>query len=147
MSLIEQKKQRTHYDDYEKNNLFLMLNTMEPLFQLYKLTLLAHIATKTTDPLFHEKSEEFYELLFKCFHLISEKKQDIWEDNPWDPNVHIMIAEDSLYSAKTIIEAMIKKKNSPGMDNLLRWLYDELETACGTAKGFLKKGKNNIWNP
>ena len=60
---------------------------MEPLFQLYKLTLLAHIATKTTDPLFHEKSEEFYELLFKCFHLISEKKQDIWEDNPWDPNV------------------------------------------------------------
>ena len=27
------------------------------------------------------------------------------------------------------------------MDNLLRWLYDELETACGTAKGFLKKGK------
>ena len=55
---------------------------MDKLFDLFKRVLIAHIETKTTEPLFHEQSQDFYELLFDCFHLISEKRQDIEEDIP-----------------------------------------------------------------
>lgn len=112
---------------------------MDKLFNLYKRVLLAHIMTKTTNSQFHEKSEEFYDLLFKCFHLISEKEQDIWLADAWDCEEHIDDTYNTLEEAKVIIEARIKQKNSVWMDNLLRGLADELEWACGNAKAFIKE--------
>jgi len=100
---------------------------MDRIFELYKQALEIHIQTKTTCSRFHEKSADFYELLFDCFHLISEKRQDLEIDD-------IMKEEEAwkkmyaiLEETKIIIEKMIKEKNSVWMDNLLRWLADKLE--------------------
>ena len=120
---------------------------MDKLFNLYKQVLLAHIATKTTEPLFHEKSEEFYELLFKCFHSISEKRQDNGLDYTGKCSIHIKNTYEALESAKEEIEKMISEENSTGMDNLLRWLADELESACGSARGFLEEEEEEPEEP
>lgn len=104
------------------------------LFELFKIVLLAHIQTKTVCPLFHEKSQDFYELLFDCFHQISEKKQDIEEDKPGNEEELIQSTYDSIEEAKKIIEDMVKEDNTIGMDNLLRGLHDKLEFACGNAR-------------
>ena len=37
---------------------------------------------------------------------------------------------DAIEDTKEILEAMIDKKNSVGMDNLLRGLVDKLDSAC-----------------
>ena len=114
---------------------------MEELFNLYKNVLLAHINTKTTEPFFHQKSEEMYDLMFKVFHLVSEKRQDNEIDSSGDCDEHIQTTYDSLNKAKDILEGMVKEKNSVGMDNLLRSLLDELETACGNARAFINEEK------
>jgi hypothetical protein len=111
---------------------------MEKLFDLFKKTLIAHINTKTTNPLFHEKSQEFYELLFDCFHQISEKEQDV-SDEATEHTKPIEETYSALEKAKEIIEEMINDEPTIGMDNLLRGLYDKLEFACGNARGFLKE--------
>lgn len=108
------------------------------LFDLYKAVLLAHIATKGTDSVFHAKSAEFYSVLFEAFHAIKEKEQDTEDDAPMDREEAAKIAYDSLEEAKGIIENMIEEKNTPGMDNLLRGLYDKLESSCGDARCFTK---------
>lgn len=112
---------------------------MDKIFNLYKMVLLAHIGTKTNDPLFHEKSAGFYELLFDVFHTISEKKQDIGLDESLDCEIARKTSYDALEKAKEIVGSMISKDNSIGMDNLLRGLYDKLETACGSAKSFIEE--------
>lgn len=111
---------------------------MEKLFDLFKIALTAHINTKTTDPLFHEKSQAFYELLFDCFHQIAEKEQDVGE-NATDSTKPIEEIYSALEKAKEIIEEMLNHEPTIGMDNLLRGLYDKLEFACGNARGFLKE--------
>jgi hypothetical protein len=113
---------------------------MEKLFELFKVVLLAHIKTKTVDSLFHEKSQAFYELLFDCFHQISEKEQDI-SPNMEDAEPLISDTYDALEEAKTIIEKMVKNDNTIGMDNLLRGLADKLEFACGNALALVKEEK------
>jgi hypothetical protein len=109
------------------------------LFDLFKAVLLAHIGTKTVDSQFHSKSEGFYTVLFDAFHQIKEKEQDTEDDKPMDLEEAAQTAYDSLEKAKEIIDGMICEKNKPGMDNLLRGLYDKLEFACGDARAFLKK--------
>lgn len=109
------------------------------IFDLFKTVLLAHIETKTTESQFHEKSQEFYEILFDCFHQISEKMQDTEENKPADCKIAIQSTYDSLESAKSIIEDMIWEKQTIWMDNLLRWLFDKLEWACWNAKAFIEK--------
>jgi hypothetical protein len=112
---------------------------MERLFQLYKQVLIAHIQTKTVEPLFHEKSQDFYELLFDVFHSVSEKKQDIELDQPADCETAVNTTYDALIETKGILKDMIRNNDSIGIDNLLRGLYDKLESACGTARGFVKE--------
>ena len=109
------------------------------LFDLFKVVLLAHIETKVTKPLFHEKSQAFYELLFDCFHQISEKMQDTEENPPADCQTSIKSTYDSLEQAKLIIEDMIDDKPTIWMDNLLRWLCDKLEFACWNARAFIEE--------
>lgn len=98
-----------------------------------------HIGTKTTGLLFHQASKDFYGLLFSVFHDISEKRQDNEKDEAIDCEVAWKEAYYLLEEAKEEIEMLIKEKNTPWMDNLLRSLVDKLETACWTAKWFTKE--------
>jgi DNA-binding ferritin-like protein len=113
------------------------------LFDLFKVILLAHIQTKVTCTLFHEKSQDFYELLFDCFHQISEKKQDIEQDKPGNEEELVKATYSALEEAKSIIAKMVEEDNSIGMDNLLRGLHDKLEFACGNARGFIEEEKED----
>lgn len=112
---------------------------MNELFNLYRAVLIAHIGTKTTYSQFHEKSEGWYELLFEVFHSIAEKRQDIEIDKPLDEEKIVQETYDNIEKAKKLVESMIKEKNSPGMDNLLRWLVDKLEWACGDSRSFIEE--------
>lgn len=117
------------------------------LFELYKKVLIAHIESKTTYSQFHEKTQEFYELLFECFHSISEKKQDLGLDKPTDDETLTKQVYDSLEEAKSYLETMIKWKNSVWMDNLLRGLCDKLENACWNAKAFIEEEQEEVKEP
>lgn len=112
---------------------------MEKLFNLYKKMLEIHIGTKTTDKVFHEATADFYSSLFDLFHLISEKRQDIELDKPVHLEESRNEAYDLLEKAKIELEELINEDNTFGMDNLLRDLYDKLETQCWTARWFLPK--------
>ena len=116
---------------------------MDRLFQLYKIVLLAHIRSKTVDSVFHAKSEEFYELLFEVFHTISEKNQDMGVDPAGNEDLLIQQTYDAIEEAKTIVESMVKDKNSVGTDNLLRGFADKLEFACGNARAFIEDEKED----
>lgn len=112
---------------------------MERLFGIFEQLLLLHIGTKTNDPLFHEKSAAFYQIVFDIFHEVSEKNQDIWEDKPVDCEEARQETYDLLEEAKELLEEMIEEDNSYGKDNLLRWLVDKLEFQCWNAKGFIEE--------
>ena len=112
---------------------------MEALFAIYKKLLLLHVGTKTNEPIFHEKSAGFYELLFDIFHEVSEKNQDIWEDKPVDCKKATKDALTLLEEAKWLVEDMIEESNTYGKDNLLRWLADKLEFQIGTAKSLVEE--------
>ena len=112
---------------------------MEKLFNLYKQVLIAHIQTKTTDSLFHERSQDFYETLFEVFHAISEKRQDTEEDESGDCKTLTEQTYDNLEEAKSIVEDMVGDNNSIWMDNLLRGLVDKLEFQCWNARALLKE--------
>lgn len=117
---------------------------MDRIFEIYKQILSAHIKTKTTCPLFHEKSADFYELIFDIFHTISEKRQDIEIDMTWDEEVLKRQTYDNLEEVKSIIESMINANKNIGMDNLLRGLMDKLDFACGNARWFIEEEKEDI---
>lgn len=112
---------------------------METLLQLYVKMLKLHIATKTVDITFHQVSEWFYTLLFDVFHQIAEKRVDTQEDKPVDCEKAGKEAYDILEKAKDIIEDMIEESQTYGMDDLLRSHANSLETACGTARGFVEE--------
>ena len=114
---------------------------IDSIFTAYKTVLLAHIGTKTNEPFFHEKSAEFYDLLFKAFHTVSEKRQDTGADAPMECETAISDTVSALESALASIESMISEKNTVGTDNLLRGLADELESAIGSAKAFMEDEK------
>ncbi len=118
-----------------------MEKRLDEVFSLYKTVLLAHIGTKTDEPLFHEKSADFYEVLFKVFHLVSEKRQDVKADEPYDCEEAVNDSVSALERALEIVEDMVSEKNTVGMDNLLRGLADELETHIGNARAFQEEEK------
>lgn len=67
--------------------------------------------------------------------------QDLEIDKPANFEEAANEAYDLLEKAKIELEELINEDNSFGMDNLLRGLYDKLETQCGTARGFLPKAE------
>lgn len=85
---------------------------MDRIFSLYTQVLLAHIQTKTVDSQFHEKSAEFYKLLFEVFHTISEKRQDTKEDPAGDCHSLKKSTYNAIEEAKDIVMGMIKDKNT-----------------------------------
>lgn len=112
---------------------------MDKIFNNFKMVFLNHIRTKTSDALFHEKSAQLYELLFEVFHAIMEKRQDLWLDEPLDCAIASQKTYDVMVGTKDILESMVSKKNSVGMDNLLRGLIDKLDSACWLSQGLLKE--------
>jgi len=114
---------------------------MDRKLQIYIALLLLHIKTKTVCPLFHEKSQDWYELGFDVAHGILEKNQDLEIDKPIDDKEAKTQAYALLQELKTIISAEVKTNKEIGKDNLLRGLYDKLDFACGNARAFLSEEK------
>lgn len=111
---------------------------MDQIFKLFKVILDAHIKTKTVNSQFHEKSQEFYEVAFNIYHELFEKMMDTEAiEPPSDPAKTMNDAYFALESIKEILNTMVKKKNTVGMDNLLRGLIDKVEFNCGNARAFL----------
>ena len=120
---------------------------MNELIQNYLKSFKLHVGTKTTDKVLHEFLADVYEFFFKAMHTIQEKRQDLWLDKSIDCKTASESMMTLLESEKEVLESMIKEKNSCGMDNLLRWLVDELEGLMGTAKGFIEEEEDEIEEP
>lgn len=101
-----------------------------------------HIRTKTVCSQFHEKSAAWYEFAFDAFHKLAEKRQDLGIDAPADEDSSYQSYYDYLLILKSVLNDMVKEKNSTGLDNLLRGLIDELEWHIGDAKAFLNEEKD-----
>lgn len=114
---------------------------------LYINVLNIHIKTKTSDVVFHQVTEEFYEKLFDVSHKIGEKIIDLgWklefsniedskEKTVWDMKEYVYKGIDSL-----IKEIENYKKNnevSLWTEDLLRSIANELEEMRLTAKAFI----------
>lgn len=116
-----------------------MQNPNSEIFSIFESLLIAHIGTKVVDSQFHEKSASFYELAFDCFHMLSEKDQDIGEMNPIDCKIAKQQTYKDLEDLKNLLIAMAEEKNTMGKDNLLRGLIDRAESACGDARAFIRE--------
>jgi len=114
---------------------------------LYINVLNIHIKTKTSDVVFHQVTEEFYEKLFDVSHKIGEKIIDLgWklefsniedskEKTVWDMKEYVYKGIDSL-----IKEIENYKKNnevSLWTEDLLWSIANELEEMRWTAKAFI----------
>ena len=107
------------------------------IFVIFWVLFKTHIRTKTTDRLFHTDSPEFYQFAFDAFHKIYERAIDLWILPNLDGDKAKSQTMDSLVELQTIIESMIKDKQTTGMDNLLRGLADELEDKIWNMKSFI----------
>lgn len=111
---------------------------MEQLLQNYIKSFKIHVGTKTTDLVLHEFLAKVYDNFFNNLHTILEKRQDLWLDKSIDCDNASKTMMELLESEKSLLEWLVKEKNSIGMDNLLRWLMDNLEWLIGTAKWFIE---------
>lgn len=112
---------------------------MEQLLMNYLKSFKIHVATKTVDKVLHDFLADVYELLFDILHTVSEKRQDLWIDAKIDCDKAVMSMITLLESEKSILEWMVKEKNSIGMDDLLRSHVNSLESLIWTAKWFQEK--------
>ena len=112
----------------------------ELLLKLYIESLKIHIGTKTKDRVFHEFTQDVYELLFNVFHEISEKLEDIDE---WVYTVsNVDTSKQRIYDLIEQVKSEIednKWKYTTWFDNLTRWLIDKLEFLCGNARSFISE--------
>jgi hypothetical protein len=96
-------------------------------FDIFKILFEIHIKTKTTDRLFHEDSPQFYEFALSVFHKVYERAIDLDLVDTIDCKEARKKNLDNLIILEKAINDQIAKKNSNGMDNLLRGLADEIE--------------------
>lgn len=113
----------------------------QKLFNLYSKALEIHILTKGSDHVFHKFTESVYDELFDVFHTISERSVDNSEKQMSDDEIEMKKIEvyDAIEEVKKELETMVNKKNTVGLDNLLRGHIDSLENLCGNARAFLPK--------
>lgn len=111
----------------------------EKALKAYIDMLQLHIDTKTSDVVFHETTENFYETLFTVAHEIWEKHVDLW--GTLDDSSIV----DKKIKAHAIIEGLrkdieaFKESNevSLGTEDLLGSLANNLENIEWTSRGFL----------
>jgi len=116
-----------------------MKKLYEKALKAYIEMLAIHIDTKTTDALFHNETEKFYETLFDVAHEIGEKYVDLWGklDNT--------SLEEKKQRANKIIEDLRKeienyhKNNEVSLwtEDLLGSLANDLENIEWTSKWFI----------
>jgi len=99
-----------------------------------------HVDTKTTDLVFHEKTRDFYEILFDVAHKIGERYVDLdWSlrtDSLADKKKRV---NEIISNLRKDIEMYQEESNSSlWTDDLLGWLADDLEDIEWTSKAFLK---------
>lgn len=113
---------------------------MDRIFKIFERLFTIHVETKTIDETFHKATERWYELAFKAFHKVQERRQDLKLDNPVD-NLHEVQLEsyDLLEELKKIIEEEIDSKQTKWYDNLLRSLVDDIENECGNSRWFVRE--------
>ena len=113
-----------------------MLPNLPIFFDAFQRVLEIHVKTKTKDIVFHDFTKSVYEKLFDVFHNIAEKGEDIKKGLPAE-DVQAMKNEtyELVEHVKELVDGM-KDKHSTGMDDLIRGLVNDLETLCGTARGF-----------
>ena len=109
------------------------------LLKIYTRLLEIHIATKTTNSPFHRDTETAYNTAFDCLHLIAEMKQDLQMDNS-------LTCEEVAQETYNLVEEIkdILKENIDWdiwMDNLVRWLYQDVNSICWTLRGYVKEEK------
>lgn len=98
-----------------------------------------HIDSKTGDEPFHEKTWEFYELLFNIAHDIWERYVDLWEalrSDQWDCSAQANRVVELLTTLKDELESV--EWVSKGTENLIYNYLDKLEFAIGSATWFTK---------
>lgn len=117
---------------------------MKEIFSIFESLFIQHIGTKTTASQFHEKSAEFYQFAFDCFHKLGEKLQDIELDSPIDCDIASQQTYKDLESLKDLLTTMCKENKDIWLDNLLRGLIDEAEWHCGNARAFVNE--EDEWN-
>jgi hypothetical protein len=122
------------------------MNSYAKIFPIFESLLVNHIATKASYPLLHEHTEKAYELAFDCFHQIGEKMQDLELKDPLDDEDAVKQAYKDIEELKNVLYAMIKEKNSVGMDNLLRGLADKAEFICGDLRWFIAQEADEYEN-
>lgn len=105
-----------------------------------------HLDCKTTDKNLHERTNDFYDLLFDIAHSVWERFIDNWGWLRSDHNDCSMQSEASLQllvNLKSEIEKSIESKwLSVWEDNLLRWFVDKLEFSIGNARALVT---NKTW--
>lgn len=114
---------------------------------LYINVLNIHIKTKTSDVVFHQVTEEFYEKLFDVSHKIGEKIidlgwklefnniEDVKEKTGWDMKEYVYKGLDSLI--KEIENYKNNNEISLWTEDLLWSVANELEEMRWTAKAFI----------
>lgn len=102
-----------------------------------------HLDCKTTDKNLHERTQDFYELLFEISHSVWERFVDLDGELRDDHSNCESQKQDALrilVQFKESLDTLIKSNSlSIWADNLLRWFSDKLDFQIGNAKALTNK--------
>lgn len=98
-----------------------------------------HMNTKTTDKVFHEATEWFYETLFDVAHKVWERYVDKWGKlNELSLDEQKKRANEIIQNLRKDLEDFAENNElSLWTEDLIGWLADEIEDLEWTAKSVL----------
>jgi len=104
----------------------------------YILALNTHIKLLSTCFVRHKATEGIYEDLFKVFHELSEKNEQV-NPSSEDPEELVEALYDSVEALKDSINSAIKSEKDEGVKNQLIQKYDDLQMTCAKLKSVMDK--------